>query len=147
AERENLREESLRSAAQISKSLLDGMVRKKWIAREDVSAARDAARTVKIAVLVAAEASPPQDGSETRPHTGPGKLNANQQSLISALKAAGGPASVETLQALDVPRTTLSTLVKRGLIEIVEEPQGFTVSKIKARRSPFEFNFSAQQKK
>src|SRR5271170_6563241 len=51
AERENVREESLRGATRVAKSLLSGMVRKKWIAREDVSAVRDAARLVKIAVL------------------------------------------------------------------------------------------------
>src|SRR5271157_3901407 len=38
AERESVREESLRSATRVSKALLAGMVRKKWIAREDVSA-------------------------------------------------------------------------------------------------------------
>src|SRR6202453_4034617 len=41
AERENVREESLRGATRVAKPLLAGMVRKKWIAREDVSAARD----------------------------------------------------------------------------------------------------------
>src|ERR1022692_1363332 len=48
AEREGARvhEASLRSAMRASKALLAGMVRKKWIEREDVSAARDAARTV-----------------------------------------------------------------------------------------------------
>src|SRR5262249_7265431 len=130
------------------------------------SAARDAARTVKLAVLVAAdtrtavpgvassaEATPPLDGSQTRPHTGTGlhaatgKLNANQQLLIDSMKASRGRVPVETLQGLNVPRTTLSMLVRRGLIEIIEEPQDFTVSKIRARRSPFEFDFSAQQKK
>src|SRR6266446_1735561 len=37
AERESVREESLRGASRVSKALLAGMVRKKWIAREDVS--------------------------------------------------------------------------------------------------------------
>ncbi len=41
AERENVREESLRSSTRASKALLAGMLRKKWIAREDVSAARE----------------------------------------------------------------------------------------------------------
>ena len=87
AEREDVREESLRGATRVPKALLAGMVRKKWITREDVSAARDAARTVKVAVLLGAEASPPLDGSETRPHTNrphTGKLNDNQRALIDA---------------------------------------------------------------
>ena len=54
---------------------------------------------------------------------------------------------VEDLRGLDVPRTTLSTLVRRGLIELVDEPQAFTGSKLKPRRSPFEFEFSAAQKR
>ena len=36
AERESFREQSLRGATRVAKSLLSGMVRKKWIAREDV---------------------------------------------------------------------------------------------------------------
>src|ERR1700674_5983793 len=38
AERESVREERLRGATRVAKALLSGMVRKKWIAREDVSA-------------------------------------------------------------------------------------------------------------
>src|SRR5258706_11283474 len=67
AERDSVREESLRGATRVSKALLAGMVRKKWIAREDVSAARDATRTVKVAVLVGAGAPAPLGGSKTRP--------------------------------------------------------------------------------
>src|SRR5712691_3099121 len=99
AERESVREESLRGATRVSKALLSGMVRKKWIAREDVSAARDAARMVKVAVLLGAEASPPLDGSETRLYTG--KLNDNQRVLIDALAASGGKVPVEALRELD----------------------------------------------
>ena len=40
-------EESLRAATRASKDVLAGMVRKKWILREDLSEARDATRTVK----------------------------------------------------------------------------------------------------
>src|ERR1035438_500839 len=168
AERESGREASLRGATRVSKALLAGMVHKKWIAREDVSAVRDASRTVKVAVLLAAErasedemaekpthsqttrmsgapslageeraeASPPLDGPQARHHTKIDKLNANQHTLIDALAAAGGRVPVDALRGLDVPRTTLGTLVRRGLIEIVEEPQDFTVSKFKPRPSP-----------
>jgi primosomal protein N' (replication factor Y) (superfamily II helicase) len=157
AERESVLEENLRGAARVSKALLNGMVRKKWIAREDVSAARDAARVVKVAVLLAAEeraeASPPLDGRGARPHTSPAatsakKLNKNQRTLIEVLAASGGRAPVEVLRGLDVPRTTISTLVRRGLIELVDEPQDFkgSLSMLKPRQSPFEFEFSAAQK-
>src|SRR6266849_1696329 len=144
AERESAREESLRGATRVSKALLAGMARKKWIAREDVSAARDAARLVKVAVLVGAEAPPPLDGSETRPHTV--KLNDNQRVLIDALAASGGKVPVEALRGLDVPRTTLSTLVRRGLIQLVDEAEDFAVSRIKLRRAAIEFELSSTQK-
>jgi primosomal protein N' (replication factor Y) len=164
AERESVREESLRGATRVGKALLAGMARKKWIAREDVSAARDAARLVKVAVLRSLEAGIPLveesaggapgvparlDGRDARPSTNTAKkLNDNQRSLIEALAASGGRVPVEALRGLDVPRTTLGTLVRRGLIELLDEPQDLTgsVSKLKPRQSPFEFEFSAAQK-
>jgi primosomal protein N' (replication factor Y) (superfamily II helicase) len=163
AERESVREERLRGATRVAKALLSGMVRKKWIAREDMSAARDAARLVKVAVLLAAEtgvaginesddgaARVParQDGPEACQHTNSAqKLNQNQRTLIETLAAAsGGRVPVEALRSLEVPRTTLGTLVRRGLIELVDEPLDFTASKLKPRQSPFEFEFSAAQK-
>jgi len=129
SERDEVKEESLRAATRVSKSVLTGMVRKKWIVREDHSSARNAARVVKVAVLRGAE----------------GKLNANQRTLIDTLAAAGGKVPVETLHALEVPRTTLGTLVKRGIVLMVEEPAGFTMSALKARPSPFDFQFNRAQ--
>jgi primosomal protein N' (replication factor Y) len=127
---ELVREETLRPATRVTKTILAGMVRKKWLAREDMSGARDATRTIKIAVLKSAD----------------GKLNDNQRKLIDTLAASGGRVSVEALQALEVPNTTLSTLVRRGAVEIVEEPATFSVSRSKPRPSPFEFDFNSAQK-
>jgi primosomal protein N' (replication factor Y) len=124
-----VREETLRSAAHIPKTILAGMVRKKWLTREDVSHTRDATRIVKIAQLKSAE----------------GKLNDNQRTIIDTLAASGGRVPVGTLQALEVPRTTLTTLVKRRLIEIFEEPANFTLSRSKPRPSPFDFSFNTAQ--
>jgi primosomal protein N' (replication factor Y) len=129
SERDVVREETLRAATRVSKSVLTGMVRKRWIVREDLSSARDAARMVKVAVLGAAE----------------GKLNVNQRTLIDTLAAAGGRVPLETLQGLGVPRTTLGTLLKRGAVKIVEEPAEFTMSALKARPSPFDFQFNPAQ--
>src|ERR1700675_3618246 len=161
AERESVREERLRGATRVGKALLSGMVRKKWIAREDMSAARDAARLVKVAVLLAAQTGVTvinesddgapgvpvrQDGPEACHHTNSAKkLNQNQRTLIETLAASGGRVPVEALRSLEVPRTTLGTLVRRGLIELVDEPQDFTASKLKPRQSPFEFEFSGAQ--
>src|SRR6202521_2224223 len=162
AERESVREERLRGATRVAKALLSGMGREKGIAREDVSAARDAARLGKVAVLLAAETDVTdinesddgtpgvparQDGPEARHHTISAKnLNQNQRTLIDTLAASYGRVPVEALRSLEVPRTTLGTLVRRGLIELVDEPQDFTASKLKPRQSPFEFEFSAAQK-
>ena len=124
-----VREESLRSATRVSRLILSGMVRKKWLMREDVSDVRDATRTIKIALLKSAE----------------GKLNDNQKKLVETMAASGGRVSVETLQALEVPRSTLTTLVKRSLIEIIEEPATFAVSRSKPRPSRLEFDFNKAQ--
>jgi primosomal protein N' (replication factor Y) len=124
-----VREEKVRSATGASKSILGGMVRKKWLTREDVSAVRDATRTIKIALLKSAE----------------GRLNGNQRSLIEALAASSGRLPVEALQSLEVPRSTLGTLVKRGLVEIVEETASFAVSRSKPLLSPFSFDFNSAQ--
>jgi primosomal protein N' (replication factor Y) len=125
-----VREETLRSATHASKLILSGMVRKKWIAREDVSNIQDAARKIKSALLKSAE----------------GKLNHNQKQLVETLAASGGRVPVETLQSLEIPRSTLSTLVKRGLIEVIEEAADFTVSRSNPRplRVAFDLN-PAQQ--
>jgi len=122
-------ESTLRSASRISRTILAGMVKKKWISREDVSASRDATRTVKLTVLKSAE----------------GKLNANQKSLIETLAAAGGQVPVASLRELDVPASTLGTLIRRGLVEIVEQPAKFSVSRSQPRPSPFIFDFSPAQ--
>ncbi|HEX7285831.1 MAG TPA: primosomal protein N' [Candidatus Angelobacter sp.] len=124
-------ESTLRSATGASRAVLDNLVRKKWAAREDASSVRDARRTVAIAVLKEVA----------------GKLNANQQKIISRLQEAGGRASVERIRQLDVPRTTLQTLAKRGVVEIVEEAAEFNVAGLK-RRGPshLDFIFNPEQK-
>jgi len=129
SEGEHAREPTLRSATRVSKAVLAGMVRKKWITREDLSGGRDATRTVKVALLKTAE----------------GKLNPNQQTLVDTLAAAGGKVAVETLRALEIPRTTLGTLVRRGLIEITQVPAELARSKIRARPSPLNFQLNSAQ--
>ena len=125
-----VREQTLRSATGASRKILDGMIRKKWIARQDVSAQQQANRTIKVAVLKSAE----------------GKLNANQRAIVDTLAAAGGNIPVKSLNSLEVPRTTLSTLVRRGLIQLLDEPADFSVSRTKPRPQPFEFDFTPAQK-
>ncbi|MGE5207455.1 MAG: primosomal protein N' [Chlamydiota bacterium] len=213
AERESAREQMLKSATHAGREILAALVRKKWIAREDLSSAGEARRTVKVAVLQPSarsfdSSSPRKLGSDSLRMTAeestglnsieerqaetqrsvssgthesvssqhpsppgeaafsPGrqpwvglqeespspvgaaqrtKLNANQQRILEALTRAGGRMRVDDLRELPVPQTTLQTLVKRGLVEIVEEPAGFAVSTIKPRPSPFQFQFTPAQ--
>ncbi len=134
ADGEVLREQSLRSATGASREIFRTMLAKKWITREDLSAVRDASRTVSVAVLK--EVS--------------GKINANQQAILMALKAAPeGRLRVNELRDLQadnkpVPRSTLATLVKRGMVEIVNEPADFRISGLKPRKLEFLFT-PAQQ--
>jgi primosomal protein N' (replication factor Y) len=125
AGREAVRESTLRSATRAAKAVLANLLAKKWITAEDVTGTRDARRTVAFALL----------GQVT------GKLNDNQRKLVETLAAAGGRVAVEVLRELDLPRSTLATLEKRGVVEIVEEPAEFHVSQLPAKQVlGFEFN-------
>ncbi|HUZ94381.1 MAG TPA: primosomal protein N', partial [Edaphobacter sp.] len=104
---------ALRSATSANKSLLEGMVRKKWLTREAVAEERDARRLEKVAVLVVDARLP--------------KLNENQTAILAELAAVGGRMRVRDLrQTLPaVPESTLATLVKRGLVTIEEVAEDF----------------------
>jgi primosomal protein N' (replication factor Y) len=125
ADGEMMREASLRSAAGAPRSVLQTLLRKKWIAREDLSGVRDASRSIQIATLKSSE----------------GKLNANQQAVADYLRQQPEQsATVAAVRELAVPRTTLQTLVRRGMVELHEEPAGFRMSGLKPRKLEFLFN-------
>ena len=174
AMRDGAREGALRSATRISPSLLLGMLRKKWIEREDVSHGTDASRTRQVAVLcngqcsgerplevngisLSGRGSPPLHnqinvaaGVHARPATAPEspsqtKLNSNQRLIIDALTTAGGKLDVEKLRELDVPRSTLGTLVKRGLVELIEEAIELPKSTVTPRSLPSGVKFNSAQ--
>jgi primosomal protein N' (replication factor Y) len=102
---------ALRSATQANKALLDGMVRKKWLIREAMVEERDARRMERVAVLVPDARIP--------------KLNENQTAILAEIAAAGGRMRVRDLRELSVPASTLTTLVKRGLVTIEDAPEDF----------------------
>src|SRR3954471_3899931 len=135
AQRDFATEGSLRASVKIPKSLLLGMVRKKWIVREDASSVRDARRVVQIAVLKGrgtgkgtAAAVPKQTATQAALAAEGRSLNANQQAIIAALDENGGRMPVDQLRELPMPRTSLQTLIKRGLVEIIEESASFELS-------------------
>jgi primosomal protein N' (replication factor Y) len=124
-------ESALRSATGATRQVLDLLLRKKWITRQDATSARDARRTIQVAVLKTAE----------------GRLNQNQQKIIDFLQRREGRSLVEQIRGLAVPRSTLHALVKRGLIELIEEPAEFNVTTLKKRGpSHLDFIFNAPQK-
>jgi primosomal protein N' (replication factor Y) (superfamily II helicase) len=125
-----IKEERLRSAARVSSAVLSGMVRKKWLVREDVSSVRDAVRTIKIAALKSAE----------------GKLNDKQRRLVEAIAASGGRVPVKVLRALEVPQTTLATLVKRGLVEVTSEAISVVFPQPSGRSPAHQFGLNSAQK-
>ena len=102
---------ALRSATQANKTLLDGMVKKKWLIREAVAEERDARRLTRMAVLV--------------PETRLPKLNANQTSLLAEIAAVGGRMRVADVRQLPLPESTLGTLVKRSLVTFEDVPEEF----------------------
>jgi primosomal protein N' (replication factor Y) (superfamily II helicase) len=150
ADGELMREQAIRSATGATREVLRTLSQKKWIAREDLSGVRDARRTVKVAVLKSspsaakADESEPVNGAAKAAPLQSIKLNSNQQKIVEALQANAGRRFVEELRELDVPRTTLSTLVKRGIIEILEEAAELPHSGMKPRK--LEFMFTAAQK-
>ncbi len=115
---EHAREHTLRNATGATREILRGMQAKRWIARQDVSSVRDATRMVRFAHLV-----------ETSDEKSSGrKLNSNQETILQKLEIAGGTVAVSELRELEVPASTLETLVKRSLVRIEERPAEFHVS-------------------
>src|SRR5258708_39341328 len=105
-----------RSATGASREVLENLVRKKWIARQDASAARDARRTVQIAVL--REAAGKLDDKINA------KLNDNQRKIISFLQQNQGRAAVASIRELEEPRTHLQTLITAGTVVRIEQGRG-----------------------
>ena len=123
---------ALRSATGANKGLLEGMVKKKWLVREAVAEERDARRLERVAVLVDSAAT-----TQVR-EAGPGapgfvaggrlpRLNENQLAVMAELAAVGGRMRVRDLRGLNVPGSTLGTLVQRGLVAVEEVAEDFHI--------------------
>jgi primosomal protein N' (replication factor Y) (superfamily II helicase) len=114
---------ALRSATGANKSLLEGMVRKRWLTREAVAEERDARRLEKVAVLVPEARLP--------------KLNDNQTAILAELAAAGGRMRLQDLRIIltrmGVPSSTFGTLVKRGLVTMEEVAEEFHLGGVSAQ--------------
>ncbi len=123
---------ALRSATQAGKSLLDGMVRKRWLVREAVAEERDARRMERVAVLAGESSKEGARVGEAGVVGGGGRLprlNGNQLAVMAEMAAVGGRMAVrelrERLRGAGVPESTVGTLVRRGLVLIEEVEREF----------------------
>ena len=133
AEGDLVREERLRTATGASRVVLRTLLQKKWIVREDLSGVRDARRLAKIVVLGDAL-------NEAHTH----KLNAAQQRIIDLLQQAQGRLPLEELREAGCSPSSLKTLVRHELLEIVEESIARATPQMKPR-SILEFQFTPGQ--
>ncbi len=119
---EAVRTARLRSATGASVRILQGMLRKKWITRETAAEPRDARRTVRYAVLIEDVRLP--------------KLNENQQAILAELAGADGELPVAELRRMEVPASTLGTLVRKNMVRIEERPADFHLTHLHAFLTP-----------
>jgi primosomal protein N' (replication factor Y) (superfamily II helicase) len=117
---------TLRTATAASLHVLAALVRRKWIARENFAAERDARRTERFAVLI--------------PDTRLPRLSEKQQAVLAALSARGGEMPLAELRTSDLPSSTLQTLVRRGLVQVDERPAAFRLGGIEAPPRPLSLN-------
>src|SRR5256714_1536831 len=106
ANREEVREATLRSIFPGSGQVLAALARKKWIAREDVSATREAGKFASYVVLNHEEV--------------PRRQTEQQLAVLEALRTAGGRAPLEAMRAISP--SALATLMKRDAVKIEREP-------------------------
>lgn len=127
---------AVRSATGASKSLLDAMAKKRWLLREPLAEVRDARRVETIAELVDSEQQTVQSEGKRLP-----KLNENQLAVLAELAGCGGRELLRALRSrlanLGVPESTLTTLVKRGLVRLKEVPQAFHITSLDGRGKKF----------
>ncbi len=126
AEGEPVKVSTLRTATAATLPVLVGLVRKKWIARENVAVERDARRMERFAVLIPEARLP--------------ALTAKQQTILAELAACGGELPLAELRRRDLPSSTLQTLVRRGLVRIDERPAAFHLGGLQSTAEPFHLN-------
>jgi primosomal protein N' (replication factor Y) len=114
---------TLRTATAATLPVLAGMVRKKWIARENAAVERDARRMERFAVLI--------------PETRLPALIQKQQAILAELAACGNELPLAELRRKDLPSSTLQTLVRRGLVRIEERPAAFRMGGLEPEEGPF----------
>ena len=131
---------TLRSATGANKALLDAMAKKRWLVREPLAEVRDARRVEMVAILEESSPSSPMSEDPDMGHPDRSttkrlpKLNDNQLAVMAELAGCGGRELVRELRsrlgARGIPDSSLSTLVKRGLVRLEETAQAFHVTSL-----------------
>jgi primosomal protein N' (replication factor Y) len=117
---------TLRTATAATLQVLAGLVRRKWIARENTAAERDARRMERFAVL--------------EPEARLPKLTEKQQAILAELAAHGGEQALVELRRLRMPHSTLQTLVRRGVVRIEERAAAFRLGGLRPETEAYELN-------
>jgi primosomal protein N' (replication factor Y) len=132
SEGEPIKVSTLRTATAASLPQLSALVRRKWIARENAAAGRDARRMERFAVLIPEARLP--------------RLTEKQQGILAELAACGGEISLTDFREKDLPSSTLQTLVRRELVRIEERPAVFHLGGLTpASDAVIELNGAQQQ--
>ncbi len=125
---------TLRSATGANKALLDAMAKKKWLVREPLAEVRDARRVEMVALLEEQGIGNREQRVEEQQTKRLPKLNDNQLAVMAELAGCGGRELVRELRhrlaARGVPDSSLSTLVKRGLVRLEETAQAFHITSL-----------------
>lgn len=169
ADGEPEREGTLRSATGASRELLSGMMRKKWIVREDASAPREAIRLVRSLVLIEGNGEADEgkrqkakgkttEGTEEHrvistelldgklAHVRKARVTPEQERVLEGLHNAGGRMLMDDARAAGLSASSIHTLVKRGALKFVDEPAEFSVSRLERAKSPLAFELNDEQK-
>ncbi len=137
---------ALRSATGAGKPSLEAMCRKKWLVREALTEARDARRLVRVAVMQDPAISGSTNSGKRLP-----SLNDNQLAVLAELASVRGRLLVSDLRIRmlrrGVPDSSLSTLVKRGLVAIELQAEEFLFSETSpaGRKQAHEYALNEQQ--
>jgi primosomal protein N' (replication factor Y) (superfamily II helicase) len=115
AQQNEMREDALHAGGR--RALLQSLLRKKWIEREDISHRREAGHFDQIAVLA----------------TSPAKTTRQQAAILEVLKEAGGRLPVADLRAHKLSSSALQTLVKHRAVALEREARDLQRPALKAK--------------
>lgn len=116
----------LRTSTAATLTVLAGMVRKRWIAREESAVERAVGKMQRFVVLVPEVRLP--------------ALTARQQEILAELAANGGEMELSEVRRKDLSSSSVQTLVRRGMVRIEERPESFRTGGLEPPPQPVRLN-------